>query len=104
MSQEKEGAATQAQKWVQTLKSRAAAITGFEQAGAVNNIVQKLEVDFPNQVYALVDRGVPVGSRRVFGDRSYCDLMFADESIGRITFGVMSAGLLGTAQNGRTIQ
>ena len=93
--------ATQAEKWLQTLRDRTANITGAEQLGEVVRIVKQVDADFPNQLFILVQDEKPIGTRRVFGDRSYAQSLDADSM--RITFGVMSEGMLGAAGNGRTI-
>ncbi|HJW55861.1 MAG TPA: hypothetical protein VJ577_11355 [Burkholderiaceae bacterium] len=96
---------TQAEKWLQTLKDRTAHITGFETQGAVADIVARIDIDFPNGLFKLVDSRTRqwVGMRRLFGDRSVADALFADGSIGKITCDVLSDGMVGAAQNGRII-
>jgi len=94
---------TQAKKWVQSLKDRTAGISGVDPMGAAVKVAMQLDIEYPNQVFLLTQQDQVIGSRRVFGDRSYCQLLDKDAAIGMITFGVMSDGMLGTAQNGRLI-
>lgn len=96
---------TQAEKWVESLKQRSAHITGVEEYDTLIKIINTLDIDYPNQLFRLVDSdsGTQIGMRRVFGDRSYCDTLLENASIGKIGHGVLSEGLLGTAQNGRII-
>jgi hypothetical protein len=91
---------TEAEKWVRFFKMRTESMTQVE---ALRKIMRELESDYPHQLFNLVDGGAMVGSRRVFVDKSYCDMMMNDTQEGKITFGKLSDGLLGTAGNGRTI-
>lgn len=94
---------TQAQKWINEIKDQTVHITGVSPLEMVAKIVATIDAAYPNQLFVLTKKGRKVGARRVFRDRSYLDAFDESGVIGKIIFGMMSDGVLGTAQNGRII-
>ncbi len=95
---------TNAAKWVAGL-SNLNHITGNSDAEIkrINTTLKKLAADYPFNTFQLIDSRQPggaIGLRRVFGDRSYCDQLFKHAHLGLFEYGILSAGMLGTAGNG----
>lgn len=91
---------TEAEKWLRFLRMRSNGVTS---AAVMNTIMIELRSDYPHELINLAERGAVIGARRVFGDRSYCDILLADAATGNVTFGSLSKGMVGRAGNGRLI-
>lgn len=97
---------TEAEKWMNDYKNRTnewARVGKFDHHRA-GMVMMQLEAMYPHDLVVLVDlKGEKIGMRRVFKDRSYCDVMYRDAARGIIMAGVLSEGVIAQSGDGRVM-
>ena len=94
---------TQAERWLQAWRDAFPPFALDQSQATIQKTLLRLQARYEHIVIGLTDQGRHVGNRRIFRDRSYCDMVYQG-GLPTMICGTMSVGTMGDAHNGKSIE